>query len=33
MGDMGENQNTKNNEENKSIIISQETVVTHSIHL
>lgn len=33
MGDMGENQNTKNNEENKSIIISQETVVKHSRHL
>lgn len=33
MGDMGETQNMKNNEENKSNIISQETMVTHSIHL
>lgn len=33
MEDMGEKQNMKSNEENKSSIISQETMVTHSIHL
>lgn len=33
MEDMGKNQNMRNNEENKSSIISQETVLTYSIHL